>query len=99
MVLVRSALWGNNGTQLPCASSMRGSWVGSIKFSETFDELYRSMLSSNTILLLEERAHVTLVGSKMVRSLLTSKKQPSMIGDPPVTSTRRRVKDQQIYGV
>ena len=44
-----------------------GSLVGSITFWETLP-LYRSMLSSNTIMLPGAPLHVTLVGSKKVRS-------------------------------
>ena len=42
--------------------------MGSITFSETFDELYRSMLSSNTMVFPGDPEQVVLVGSKIARS-------------------------------
>src|SRR6266566_1073801 len=50
IVLVRIALCGQSGTHAPW-SRWRGSLLGSITFSETFCALYRSIDSSNTIML------------------------------------------------
>src|SRR5713226_7932458 len=66
--VVLMASCGYTGTQWPNSLRPRGSFDGSIIFSETLPLEYRLTLSSNTIMLPGPPLHETLVGSNRVRS-------------------------------